>query len=217
LEGGPPGFPQASSGPVVLGRRTAGRSATTTGLSPALARRSRRFVSLACPAAGKGCAGPQPHVVQSAAWFGLVPVRSPLLRESRLISLRRATKMFQFTRCPPPARAGGVPRAGGTGCPIRRLRDQRLPAAPPERFAARRVLPRPSAPRHPPHTLLRLLSPLDNIQVTARCYLYTQVLLYAGVAHIRLRVCHSLCNCSGSLASLPRYSNGSDGARAILT
>ncbi len=34
-------------------------------------------------------------------WFGLLPVRSPLLRESRLISFRRATEMFQFTRCPP--------------------------------------------------------------------------------------------------------------------
>src|SRR5205823_4595975 len=27
--------------------------------------------------------------------------RSPLLRESRLISLRRATEMFQFAHCPP--------------------------------------------------------------------------------------------------------------------
>ena len=34
--------------------------------------------------------------------FGLLPVRSPLLRESRLISCRRATEMFQFARCPPP-------------------------------------------------------------------------------------------------------------------
>ena len=34
------------------------------------------------------------------AWFGLIPVRSPLLRESRLISLRRATEMFQFTHVP---------------------------------------------------------------------------------------------------------------------
>jgi hypothetical protein len=33
--------------------------------------------------------------------FGLVPPRSPLLRESRLISSRRATEMFQFARCPP--------------------------------------------------------------------------------------------------------------------
>ena len=30
------------------------------------------------------------------AWFGLVPVRSPLLRESRLISLPPGTEMFQF-------------------------------------------------------------------------------------------------------------------------
>ena len=30
------------------------------------------------------------------AWFGLVPVRSPLLRESRLISVPPGTEMFQF-------------------------------------------------------------------------------------------------------------------------
>jgi hypothetical protein len=34
-------------------------------------------------------------------WFGLDPVRSPLLRASRLILPRRATEMFQFTHCPP--------------------------------------------------------------------------------------------------------------------
>jgi hypothetical protein len=33
--------------------------------------------------------------------FGLIPVRSPLLRESRFLSLPRATKMFQFARLPP--------------------------------------------------------------------------------------------------------------------
>src|SRR5690242_6500288 len=33
--------------------------------------------------------------------FGLLPVRSPLLRESRLISFRRGTEMFQVPRCPP--------------------------------------------------------------------------------------------------------------------
>src|SRR2546425_9034627 len=42
---------------------------------------------------------PQPCVTQR--WFGLFPPRSPLLRESRLISLRRATEMFQFAHCPP--------------------------------------------------------------------------------------------------------------------
>jgi hypothetical protein len=33
--------------------------------------------------------------------FGLIPVRSPLLRESRLISFCRATEMFQFAHVPP--------------------------------------------------------------------------------------------------------------------
>ena len=35
--------------------------------------------------------------------FRLVPVRSPLLRESRLLSLPRPTEMFQFGRFPPQA------------------------------------------------------------------------------------------------------------------
>ena len=45
--------------------------------------------------------------------FGLFPVRSPLLGESRLLSFPRATKMFQFARLPPPAlwvQAGVTPR-----------------------------------------------------------------------------------------------------------
>ena len=43
---------------------------------------------------------PQP-ASRETRWFGLFPPRSPLLRESRLISLRRATEMFQFAHCPP--------------------------------------------------------------------------------------------------------------------
>ena len=35
--------------------------------------------------------------------FGLFPFRSPLLRESLLLSLPRGTEMFQFPRFPPPA------------------------------------------------------------------------------------------------------------------
>ena len=33
---------------------------------------------------------------RQAGWFGLGPVRSPLLRASRLISLPPGTEMFQF-------------------------------------------------------------------------------------------------------------------------
>ena len=46
-------------------------------------------------------AGPTTPATLTSRWFGLFPSRSPLLRESRLISLRRATEMFQFAHCPP--------------------------------------------------------------------------------------------------------------------
>src|SRR6476469_4151870 len=36
-------------------------------------------------------------------WFGLFPFRSPLLRESRLLSLPAGTEMFHFPALPPPA------------------------------------------------------------------------------------------------------------------
>ncbi len=45
--------------------------------------------------------GPTTPPAPKSWWFGLLPFRSPLLRESQLISSRRATEMFQFTRCPP--------------------------------------------------------------------------------------------------------------------
>jgi hypothetical protein len=46
-------------------------------------------------------AGPTTPAMPQHRWFGLFPPRSPLRRESRLISLRRATEMFQFAHCPP--------------------------------------------------------------------------------------------------------------------
>jgi hypothetical protein len=46
--------------------------------------------------------GPTTPLGSKPQRFGLFPVRSPLLRESRLISLRRATEMFQFAHGPPP-------------------------------------------------------------------------------------------------------------------
>ena len=108
-------------------------------------------------------AGPTTPASPKRHWFGLVPPRSPLLRESRLISLRRATEMFQFAHCPSSClfySAGDIQTSLWMGCPIRILRALRSHAAPPERFAGLRVLRRPSAPRHPPRTLSRLCSPV---------------------------------------------------------
>ena len=107
------------------------------------------------------CVGPTTPVHANVHWFGLDPVRSPLLRVSRLILPRRATEMFQFTHCPPSlpmCSAGGLQTSLWRGCPIRILRAQRLYAAPPERFAGLRVLLRPFAPRHPPRPLCSLFS-----------------------------------------------------------
>jgi hypothetical protein len=55
------------------------------------------------PLAGPATPGQQrPHAV-TLSRFGLAPVRSPLLRGSRLLSLPPGTEMFQFPGFPPPA------------------------------------------------------------------------------------------------------------------
>ena len=68
---------------------------SSTGLSPALVARSSAFEwSLAL------VVSPTTPPLSKQERFGLLPVRSPLLRESRLISFGRATEMFQFAHCP---------------------------------------------------------------------------------------------------------------------
>jgi hypothetical protein len=97
LGGWSPLLPTNSPGFVVLRMPTRGRRVLATGLSPSVVARSSAF-ACAQPIA---CVGPTTPVVPKPHWFGLSPVRSPLLRASRLISLRRATEMFQFAHCPP--------------------------------------------------------------------------------------------------------------------
>ena len=164
MEGGPPSFPQTHRGSWYSGCQPENLDGLATGLSPSLARRSSL---LACIVGSRG-AGPTtpPHL--AIKWFGLLPVRSPLLGESRLISSRRATEMFQFAHCPPSlpmCSAGGLQTSLWRGCPIRNLRAQCSHAAPPERFAGLRVLLRSSAPRHPPRTLCSLSSCRQNNKV----------------------------------------------------
>ena len=104
--------------------------------------------------------GPTTPPTPKDRWFGLLPVRSPLLRESRLISSCRVSEMFQFTRFPPSlpmCSAGGLQTSLWRSCLIRNLGVHRLHAAPPKRFAGLRVLLRSYAPRHPPRTLCSLL------------------------------------------------------------
>ena len=157
LGGWSPLLPTNSPGFVVLRISARVRSLAPTGLSPPAAALSNAFGSARFPS----CWSYNPTLPQKTGWFGLFPPRSPLLRESRLISLRRATEMFQFAHCPSSCllhSAGDIQTSLWMGCPIRNLRARRSHAAPPERFAGLRVLHRPSAPRHPPRTLSRLCS-----------------------------------------------------------
>ena len=88
----------------------------------------------------------QPQPGRSQTGLGYLPFRSPLLRESRLISFRRATEMFQFAHCPPLSlciQQSGIQTSLWMGCPIRILKAHRLDAAPLERFVGLHVLHRP--------------------------------------------------------------------------
>ena len=92
-------------------RLTAGQSVSSTGRLPSMVRGSTRFVYHTTWSLLPGKPLPGPDALQPPdrnAWpltrpgFGLIPFRSPLLRESRLISFPRGTEMFHFPRLPSP-------------------------------------------------------------------------------------------------------------------
>ena len=62
----------------------------------------------------------QRHQALTPCRFGLIPFRSPLLRESLLFSFPRGTEMFQFPRFPLPVLCvhTGVTPAKAPGFPI---------------------------------------------------------------------------------------------------
>ena len=87
--------------------------------------------------------------------FGLFPVRSPLLGESRLISVPPGTEMFQF---PGLASLAGWPVSPPVGFPHSVILGSQLVCSSPRLIAAYHDLHRLSMPRHPPCALLRLIS-----------------------------------------------------------
>ena len=91
--------------------------------------------------------------------FGLFPFRSPLLRESLLLSLPVGTEMFHFPTLPPPAlcvQAGATGHYAQSGFPIRKSPDRSLVADSPGLIAGSYVLLRLLVPRHPPCALINL-------------------------------------------------------------
>jgi hypothetical protein len=68
------------------------------------------------------CRSPTTPAMPKHAWFRLIPVRSPLLRESLLFSFPPGNEMFQFPGFA--SRRSGISRLLGMGCPIRTSADQ---------------------------------------------------------------------------------------------
>ena len=141
--------------PPYLGCPLGQSPVSATGLSPSMARLSRRLayrelVLIAVPL-------PRQSFL---CRFGLLRFRSPLLAESHLLSFPRGTEMFHFPRF---ARARLFCSARRTaalpavGFPIRTSPDQSLVSGSPKLIAATRVLLRLLSPRHPSCALSSLV------------------------------------------------------------
>ena len=123
LEGGPPSFTPDFSSRALL--------RNSTGLAPF---HYRAVTVFGAPFQETSRHSPDPSVgpttpVPQGDRFGLCPVRSPLLRASRLISLPPGTEMFQFPGFASPF--GDDDAHASPGCPIRPSRDHRVCATPP--------------------------------------------------------------------------------------
>ena len=100
LRDGPRRFRPGFTCPTLLGYRLGERRTAPTGLSPALVPFSKGL-----RLAHRSSHDRRPHDPERyPSRFRLVPVRSPLLRESRLLSFPPGTEMFQF-----PGSSTGIP------------------------------------------------------------------------------------------------------------
>jgi hypothetical protein len=136
-----------------------GRSISHKGLSPALVRLSRRFCyRRLCNPSRR----PQPR---AEARFGLSPLSLAATHGIHVclfscgyldVSVPRVRSM------PPIHSAAGDLQLNRPGFPIRTSPDQCSFASSPELFAGYHVLHRLSMPRHPPYTLMSLITSIDH-------------------------------------------------------
>ena len=108
--------------------------ASNKGLSPAMAQLSSCFFSPYFLQQRSPTTPPGPE----SRWFGLFPVRSPLLGESFLFSLPTGTKMFQFPAFA--SRIGGIVEVCSTGLSHSDIRGSKIICISPRLFAAYHVL-----------------------------------------------------------------------------
>ena len=109
-------------------------SVSDTGLSPSMVWLSSQLL---LPSPESRPAVLQPRIVETTR-FGLIPFRSPLLWESRLISFPLGTEMFHFPRSAPIKVLELLP----VGCPIQTSAVRRIFSSFPRLFAAYHVFRR---------------------------------------------------------------------------
>ena len=126
MEGGPPSFTQDYTCPALLGMPLGAVRVDLPGCHRLWRAVPGRFDLASC----SHVAVPQPQPCKHD-WFGLAPVRSPLLRGSRLLSLPPGTEMFQFPGLASFALRLRMTALRPPGYPIRRSWDHSLFAAPP--------------------------------------------------------------------------------------
>ena len=110
---------------------------------------------------------PTGHMVER---FGLIPVRSPLLGESRLLSFPEGTEMFHF---PSLSSLGYLLFRAMGGMNLHGLPHSEIPGSmpvsgSPRLIAAIHVLHRLSTPRHPSHALTSLTITVSSFEAPAR-------------------------------------------------
>ena len=136
LGGGPPGFTRNFTGSVLLGIPSRESSEfRVRGYHP-LCRRfptssATQTICNSLPDQQLWLNGPATPTTQrlpalTRDRFGLFPFRSPLLRESRLLSLPVGTEMFHFPTLPPPALCV---QAGATGHYTRQVSHSEIPGS----------------------------------------------------------------------------------------
>ena len=154
---GPPRFRRDSPCPAVLRIHSGENRVSATGLLPPPAGLSR---PLRLPRSFLTPLRVSYNPKRQAFWFGLLPFRSPLLRESLLLSSPPGTKMFQFPGLPSSPyefRTGYRPITDG-GFPHSDIPGSTLTYSSPRHFGVRPVLLRLLVPRHPPCALPYLTS-----------------------------------------------------------